>query len=325
MNDAAHVPEELERRFGLLSLVDGRQPFSRLAGALLISSIGDPFSLAVSLVIAYGVTHDALAIAAAYGCRTIAALVVGALAGSVTDRLDRRWLLVGLDGSRFLMLLAMPPLVAVTPYVIFPCLFLLGAAESLAQPARLAAAVGLAPPGRVEQANSLMMVSFSIAQAVGFALAGVLLILSSRPTYAYWIDSVTFLASALLVLTLPNLGGGVKTAMVQLSGLKHFARAKLRPLLLVTSGTNFFIGVATATVLPLAYVLYKDGPAAYTWLEVALIAGLVAGSLAISRWDLFRPEVLMTLAVLAFGLAALGIAATPWLATALLAFAVSRT
>ncbi|MFZ0215356.1 MAG: MFS transporter, partial [Candidatus Dormiibacterota bacterium] len=198
-----------------------------------------------------------------------------------------------------------------------------GGAESLAQPARLAGAVVLAPPGAVERANSLMMVSFSIAQAVGFAVAGTLLTLSRNATYVYWIDSATFLAAALLALTLPSLGGGIKTALVRASGLKQLARAALRPLLLMTAGTNLLIGVGTSTMLPLAYSLYRQGAAAYTWLEVALIVGLVAGSLLISRWGLFGPETAMTIAVVVFGLAALGIAATSLLAVALVSIAIT--
>ncbi|MGH7910149.1 MAG: hypothetical protein ACREOV_00325, partial [Candidatus Dormibacteraceae bacterium] len=65
--DSPH-PEPLDRsHFGILTLANPRQPFARLAGALMISSIGDPFSLAVSLVLVYGAMHTTFAIAAAYG------------------------------------------------------------------------------------------------------------------------------------------------------------------------------------------------------------------------------------------------------------------
>lgn len=310
--------------FGIRTLADPRRPFSRLAAALMVSSIGDPFSLAVSLVLLYDSFHTPFAIAGAYGARAIAALVVGGLAGSITDRVDRRQLLVALDAGRLLVLLVLPFLVPSLPAIVYPALLLLGGAEALAQPARLAGAVVLAPAGAVDRANSLLMVSFSVAQAIGFALAGLAITLLPHPSQVFWIDAATFLCSVLLVLTLPNLGGGIVTAKFRLSGLQQLRRRSLRPLLLVTGGANLMIGVGTAAVLPLAYVLVtRDAAAAYTWLEVAVIVGLVVGSLILSRRGRGHAPVGMAVGVGLFGLGALGIALVPLLAVALAGFVLT--
>lgn len=70
-----------DSRFGVLSLWDPRRSFSRLAIGFMVSSVGDPFSLAISLVIVYSTFHSTFAIAAAYGARAAAALLVGGSPG----------------------------------------------------------------------------------------------------------------------------------------------------------------------------------------------------------------------------------------------------
>lgn len=310
--------------FGILALRDPRVPFSRLSAAFMVSSVGDPFSLAISLVVVFSAFHSTFAIAIAYGVRALAALLVGALAGSVTDRVDRRRLLVGLDSGRFLILLVLPLLVARFPVAVFGALFLLGGAEALAQPARLAGAVVLAPAGAVGRANSLLMVAYSVAQAIGYGLAGLAITTLVHPVDVYWIDAATFLCSALLVLSLPDLGGGVATSRFEVKAFQQLGRAELRPVLLATGGANLMVGVGTAVILPLAYLIAsRDAAAVYTWLQVALIIGLIAGSLILARGETRRPVLGMALGMALFGLGALGIAASPWVALTLVAFAVT--
>ncbi|MGH7911421.1 MAG: MFS transporter, partial [Candidatus Dormibacteraceae bacterium] len=60
-----------------------------------------------------------------------------------------------------------------------------------------------------------------------------------------------------------------------------------------------------------------------TWLEVAVIVGLVAGSVLLSRGESRRPALAMAGGVALFGLGALGIALGPWLVVALIGFLVT--
>src|SRR5436190_9201146 len=88
------------RQRGIRDLLVSSPAFLRLALALLISSLGDPLTLTISLVILYTETRMAAAVAAAYACRMVAAILVGGLGGTITDRLDRRRLMIGLDVLR---------------------------------------------------------------------------------------------------------------------------------------------------------------------------------------------------------------------------------
>lgn len=310
--------------FGLVSLVDPRRPFSRLAGGFMISSVGDPFSLAISLVLIHQLLDSTYALALAYGTRAVAAILVGGLAGSITDRVDRRRLLIVLDACRFLIIAAMPLVVTRWPLVIFPCLFLLGSAEALAQPARLAGATVLAPPDFEDRANSLLMVSYSVAQAVGFGLAGLAITELARPQDVYWIDSATFLGSLLLTMTLPNVGGGITRLNFRLNGLAQLRRADLRPLLLATGGANLFIGLGAPVFLPMAYLLLpRNGAAGYTWFEISTIVGILIGSLALARLRPRRPAISMAYGIAAFGVAGLVVGAAPDIRVALVGLAAT--
>lgn len=290
----------------------------------MISSVGDPFSLAISLVLIHQLIDGTYALAVAYAVRALAAILVGGLAGSITDRVDRRRLLIVLDAFRFLILVAMPLVVTRSPAVIFPCLFLLGGAESLAQPARLAGATVLAPPDFVDRANSLLMVSYSVAQAIGFALAGLAITELAQPQNVYWIDSATFLGSVMLTLTLPNLGGGIAGPDFRLNGLAQLRRAELRPLLLVTGWANLFIALGAPVFLPMAYLLLPgNGAAGYTWFEIATIVGILIGSLALARLRPRRPAISMAYGIAAFGVAGLTVGASPNIGVALVGLAAT--
>src|SRR5438128_5890076 len=77
-------------RQGPLGLVRHNSRMASLAGAVLVSSAGDPFTQTVSLVLLFQATRAPLAIAAAYGAEMLGVLTVGGLIGAAVDRLDRR-------------------------------------------------------------------------------------------------------------------------------------------------------------------------------------------------------------------------------------------
>jgi predicted MFS family arabinose efflux permease len=287
--------------------------------ALLISSIGDPLTLTVALVLLYTETRMAAAVGAAYACRMVAAIVVGGFGGTITDRLDRRRLMIGLDVLRLVLVATMPFTTRGSPLIIYAYLLVLGGCEALVQPARLAAITTVVPERHIESANSVVVTAFSIAQAAGFALAGVVLATLADARLAFYGDALTFGLSALLVLTLPNLGGGIHTFRLRGGALGLLQRPSLRPLLLVAGGANLLIGMGTPVILPVAYQLWRSGAVAYTWLEVALIAGLVLGSLVAPRIPVSRTLQGLAAALVLFALAAFGVGFTPILAGAVFA------
>jgi MFS family permease len=296
--------------------------FSRLGLAMLVSSIGDPLTLATSLVLIFSTTGSALAVGAAYASRTAAALTVGALAGRLTDRADRRRLVLSIDIARAVLVLTMPFATRLSVFAVYGYLLVLGGAEALAQPARLAAVPGLVGRERIEVANSLLITAVSLAQVLGFAIAGALLALLTDPRALYWFDALSYGISAALVASLPSLGGRVTGP--GLGGARRALQLPgVRSLLALAGGANLFVGIGTAAILPIAYVLSSRGAVAFTALEVALIAGIVGGSLLAARIPSAAASLAMVASLWLFGAASIAVALAPVLAAALVAISVT--
>jgi MFS family permease len=296
--------------------------FSRLGLAMLVSSIGDPLTLATSLVLIFSATGSALAVGAAYASRTAAALTVGALAGRLTDRADRRHLILSIDIARAALVLTMPFATRLSVFAVYGYLLVLGGAEALVQPARLAAVPGLVGRERIEVANSLLITAVSLAQVLGFAIAGALLALLTDPRPLYWFDALSYGLSAALVASLPSLGGRVTGP-----GLGGARRALQLPgvtsLLALAGGANLFVGIGTAAILPIAYFLSSRGAVAFTALEVALIAGIVGGSLLAARIPSAAAPLAMVASLWLFSAASIAVAVAPVLAAALVAISAT--
>jgi len=301
--------------------------FTRLTAAILVSSLGDPMTLTLSLVIAWR-SIGALGIGLAYVCRAGATLAVGGVLGRAADRWERRRLVVSLEVVRCLALLLLPVALPLSTLAIFPCLVVLGAAEAIVQSARQAAVPELVKENQVETANSVLLLALSTAQALGFALAGALLARWPQALWLFWLDAGTFALSGLMVATIPGLGGGLKLARLG-GGLRvAFAIPAARPLLMVAAAASVLIGAATPPLLPLAYQFSANGASTYALLQVGLVAGIVVGSLAAGRigptW--LRPAMAVSFLVFAggcLGLAGLGSLRLPGLAPALLAVGVT--
>jgi predicted MFS family arabinose efflux permease len=255
---------------------------SRLYAATLVSSVGDPFSLTVSLVLLYTATRSPLSIAGVYVTQMVASLGVGGLLAAAVDRLDRRRLIVRLELVRTVLVASLPFLTLKSVFLIYPVVLLTSSIETLVQPSRQAALTELVEKEQVGGAVSLMNGAMSLGQAVGFAVAGVALAKLGDGRPLYFADAVTFLAAAGLIATIGRMGGGIQTVRLRGGVARAWAVRAARPLLLVASGTALCNAMLNPALLPLAYMLSSTGPAAYGIMQVCLILGLLGGSLAAS-------------------------------------------
>lgn len=128
---------------------------------------------------------------------------LGPLAGTLSDRVDARKLMVVCDlgqaaavGAVALFLPPYPLLVAlVAAYSVFSALFL---------PAGKGAIPRLVARDELTQANALMGASFNLAVALGPAV-GAFLVAGPGARFAFAFDAATFLISAILISRLPSL------------------------------------------------------------------------------------------------------------------------
>nr|MDQ6921971.1 MFS transporter [Candidatus Dormibacteraeota bacterium] len=278
--------------------------FGRLSLAVGVSALGDPISLTLSQFLLYRETHSPFAIAGIYLSQIAAALLVGLLAGSVADRLDRKSLVAALELGRAVLVALLPVATLISPLTLYPALFIVGGIEAIVQPARLAGVPGLVGSDQVERASASLLLLSALGQAAGFALAGVFIAILPDPRELFLIDAVTFAVAGLLVLTVGPLGGGVTKVKLTGAVFRALTSRRLRPHLLVAGVVALFTNMLAPSMLPLSYAISGNGVTVYAWLQVLLILGATLGSLIAFRTGA-APSIL-AMALWLFGLGVLG-------------------
>jgi putative nucleotidyltransferase with HDIG domain len=279
---------EIPRRVTSLRVLRSNPGFSNLITAIGVSSLGDPLTQVATLVSIYLATGDPRFVALGFIVQAVGTVVMSSLLGGVTDRLPRRALVVGLELVRAAILLATPLVIGVRWWLIIPVLFLLASINAIVQPARQAAIPGLVPGGQVGKANAMVAATTMLAGAVGFGLAGVILALSPKSTNMLFVaDAMTFLLAAVIVVGIPNLGGGMTSASVSGALARSWSVIAARPHLVIGTLASFLLPISFPALLALAYS--KGGQAfggeIYSTLELVLSVGIFVGSIAVARFS----------------------------------------
>lgn len=201
----------------------GTPSFSRLWRAMLVSSLGDwvGFVAVASLVARLGGRDLAgLAVAGVMLARLLPSVLFGPIAGVLTDRLDRRKVMISADIARGLLYASMPFMPGL--WAIFLLTFFIECLSLLWTPAKDASVPNLVPRRQLSNANSIGLVmtygTMPLGATIYTALAGVSVGIGSRFRYfdlhpeslPLWLDALSFLFSAWMVrgLHLPPRAGG---------------------------------------------------------------------------------------------------------------------
>jgi dTMP kinase len=318
-----------------------RGPFARFFWAAAISSTGDWITVFAMLALADSIGGEG-GILVTLVARIVPGLALGAVAGVITDRMDRRKLVVIADVGRGLVIPSLalvrtlPTLVAIT--ILLELLSLLG------QPPRTAMVPRLVAPENLVTANSLMLgaaygtvpfgagFNFVLASLPAVTLGGLLPAVTQGLALAFFVDSATFFVSGLLVATLPRIESPL--AVQPSNGVD--LRASWRDFV---DGTRFLmqearvrrviIGMATAlfgggTVIVLGKAFAEDvlgaDQAAFFALITALGVGAGAGIVLVSFFEhrIIHRDLVFGLALLGTGT---GLAAAAVVNTVAAAFA----
>jgi MFS family permease len=211
-------------------------------------------------------------------------IAIGLLFGPLLDRLSRRWLLVAADLARFGVFCALP--FATSAAQIVALAAAAGFATGFFRPAVYAGLPNLVDDADLPRANSLLQTLENVTTTAG-PLVGGILVSTSSPDTAYWINAVTFVVSAFLLLRIPARLLQVRAAPSRghLRDLRAgFAIVRhARPLLTVLVVWNVAMlanaGVNVAEVV-LAKVSFHAGDFGFGLLVAAAGLGLAGGSLA---------------------------------------------
>jgi hypothetical protein len=291
--DSLDLPDRpaLPRRLTTLRVLRSNPSFATLLAAIGVSALGDPLTQVAALVAIFAATrNDPRAVAVGFIAQALGTIVMSGALGGIADRFSRRRLLVTLELLRAALLLSTPFLAMLWIWLIIPVLFLLAGVNAIVQPARQAAIPGLVGGGQVGRANAIASAVEDACGAVGFGLAGAVLVVAQtigfhRPTDILFVaDGATFAVAALLVLGIPNLGGGTITMRVTGALRRAWAIVPIRPHLIVGGLAAFFIAISFPALLAMAYRLdVRGGGQTYSALEVVVSIGIVAGSVVVGR------------------------------------------
>lgn len=218
-------------------------------------------------------------------------LVFGLLAGAVSDRSNRRVVMVVCDLASALSMASIPLAAALgelTPAQLFVAAALTGTAFVWHDSALFGALPAIVGRDRVVGAYSILISTSQVLQIAATALAGIL-IATVGAQRALWIDAACYALSAVAILALPGslraaAAGGPRASLAAdvREGLRYVRRHPLVwPLTVAGFGSALSGGAVTGLVVVYGVQQLKlaaDGPVV-GWLFTALAGGgLLAGA-----------------------------------------------
>jgi MFS family permease len=287
--------------------------YRRYFGGQLVSLIGSWVQIAALTWLAYDLTHQNTWPALVSAAQVVPTLLLGVWGGTLADRWPRRPLIFGTQTMLLLLAMSLGGLVlagAITPWNLVVMAVLIGVANAIDTPARLAFVIDMV--GRDDLANAIALNSllFNVARAIGPAISAILFPLLG-PGPCFLLNGLTFLAVllALASMQLPPRAAPVGKRNPEnppLGAFRHLARRGHLVLLLVLAGLVAFFGWPLLSLLPdLAEQHLKAGNFGYSWMLSgigfgALVGALLVASLSSARWrlPLLGTGVLLTAAAL---------------------------
>ena len=265
-------------------------------------------------------TNQALPLGITLALQFAPMLVLGAWAGVVADRLDKRRLLLATQAAMASLALVLGVLTAtgtIRLWMVYVLALLLGCATAFDMPTRQAFVSEMVGPDRVTNAVGLNSAVFNSARVVGPAVAGVL-IAAVGIAPAFLINAASYLAviAGLLAMDPARLHRlpPVDRAEGQVrAGLRYvWADPVLRSTIALVAVVGA-LGLNYRVALPLlARFTFGGDASAYGALASIMDAGAVVGALAAARRG--RPSRALLLgSVAVFGLLSVAAAAAPTL------------
>jgi predicted MFS family arabinose efflux permease len=185
----------------LLSVVRRHRDLRRLLASLAVSQIGDWCYNIALLVTVYSTSHSGLLLAATTVARILPDFVAGPLGGVLTDRYDRRGLMIASDVVRAVLMALFAATVAWRlPMTLFPVLAF--AASFAGAPYRTSVGATIPRIVTAEQlpaANSAKTLTTEASVVLGPLLAALFVVLGSS-TAAFLVNGVSFVLAGLLLL-----------------------------------------------------------------------------------------------------------------------------
>ena len=308
--------------------------FGALWLAQIASRFGDPITLIALTYVSYVRTHSVLITALAVVMATIPNALFGVIGGVLADAAGHRRAMIICDLARFALVGSVPiTLVLGFPLLVpYALVFAAAACGAIFNPARLALVPRVVSAQELPSANALTYSSDRAVEVLGALAAG--LLVASLGERAFYIDALTFLVSAALLLRVRV--DEQRQALVlgaipdeALRGLRFLWRhAVLRANTLFSLACQLSLPVVASLAPSLIFQRFAAGSAEtgaseFGIAEGAIAAGAVASGLfivpALARIPKGR---LLLVGFAAYGVVLIALAAAPTFEIAVVLFAL---
>ena len=300
----------------------------------LISNCGSWFQNIAMAVVVFNLTGSALLVGTVNVAQFAATLTLAPYAGAITDRVDRRrMLMVG----QVVSFMGAAPLAVWVGLVgaeglpgVWPVLaaaLIIGVGISISTPTMQALVPALVPPEDLDQTVALNSATFNVGRTLGPALAAATLAVAS-PAVAFGVNAFTFVVLFCVLLfirpreVVRNRGGKGSVR----EGLAYVRRDRPLALLLLAVAGLGFAGDPVNTLTPSLAARFGGSDALVGVFVGAYGAGAVVGTVLVGhlrrRITLHRIAY-SGLSLMGIGLCCVAISPNRWTATA--AFAVTGT
>jgi CRP-like cAMP-binding protein/Na+/melibiose symporter-like transporter len=287
--------------------------FSLLWSGQLISTIGTALSSLAASIYVFRLTDSALSVGLMLMATAAPSLLVGLFAGVFVDRYDRKKIMITADLIRAVLVFLIPFLVPINVIWLYIIIMLTSAIGQFFDPAHESVLPEVASDEELAAANSLMAISSFGSTAIGFAASG-LIASAADISWAFYIDAITFIASALCVYLIsikPFSAEDETSVSIVINNLRAGVRQLfntpiLRSLFTAQVPVLIAFGLSNALLLPFAIRALSATEFEYGIQEGMTSIGFVIGSLLMANiFDRMREGVWITISYI--GMAIMGI------------------
>lgn len=177
--------------------------FSALWTGQLVSALGDRIHQVALAYVVWDATDSMIAVGAVFLVATLPNLLFGPIAGALVDRWDHREVMIVSDLLRAGLVLLIPIAAVTNLALAYPLVFLVTTVSIFFRPAKLAILPRIVSEDDLLPANSALWVGETFADIVGYVIAGLFVaLLGSQLPLAFWVDAVTYVASAVLIASI---------------------------------------------------------------------------------------------------------------------------
>ncbi|HEY7104914.1 MAG TPA: MFS transporter [Acidimicrobiia bacterium] len=245
--------------------------------------------------------NSGLAIGTVIALQFVPTLFLGAWAGVIADRFDKRILLVAtaiLMGVSAAGLAILTLAGVIELWMVYVLVLVQGLAQALDNPTRLAFVSEMTGPQDLPNAVGLNSALFQTARIVGPAFAGTIIVLLDTG-WCFALNALSFVAVVVALLMMDptrlHRGAPVERAKGQVrEGLRYIRDTPALRSMLVMTAVVGTLALNYPVVLPLLAKVTFDGNAeTYSWMTVAMGAGALIGALVVANKANPTPRVVL--------------------------------